>query len=109
MTDQEKQEFFEQVKGKKIRTNSWERFETMKRCYFIPEEIEIIAGLMSGKFYMDDNAVPFSAVFWNGFKKDDFGHYWEFYDKVDINIDEIHKCTCSIQDLMLRGCKCGGK
>ncbi len=29
--------------------------------------------------------------------------------KVEDTIIKNNKCTCSIQDLMLQGCKCGGK
>jgi len=41
--------------------------------------------------------------------KENFFSYTDEMLEGLVNSDQNNKCTCSIQDLMIQGCKCGGK
>lgn len=69
MEDKEALEFFNKVKGCKIRHTSWSTLE-----YFIPEFY--FPNKMTGTFYFNDHISTSTEVdiYGDGFKEDEYGH-----------------------------------
>jgi len=108
MTPEQMQDFFNKVKGKKIKLNWWE-----EGC-FIPTSLNVTDRTIFGDDYGNNRCNK--GVTYN--IEDGFGsgfHDWAFYelnkasDKVEIKIEIERKCICSSSDLFNFGCKCGGK
>lgn len=134
MTDNERELFFNQVKGKKIRWSTW-----AKKEYFIPEQHKS-GPTMEGKHFDG-----FSETFSWFCIVDGFGnavnplHFWEFFEKdesrsieaireqwydmvkdskntfqtpifTDSEPQETQKaqCSCALETIMQTGCTCGG-
>lgn len=76
MTDQEKKDFIEQVKGKKIRWNVW-----AKKEYFVPDGAYIDMVFLGIQYSENGTMVPAKWHFFSGFKPNNMKHYWEFYEE----------------------------
>jgi len=115
MTLQEAKEFFEKVKGRKI------RYYNDSTASFLPQFLNLSPDsqhVMSGECISELGIVSsvHNVLLMNGFNSDSNGNHWYFVDeperveiKADIEKNSIKKCTCSSSDLFNYGCKCGGK
>jgi len=112
MTEQEAQEFFEKVKGKKVHwvgeNSGWEDGD-----YIIPVKLLDSRGF-EAKVFMKSHP-QWRKVAWNikeGFNKAMSGCRWALLDEQEDSVKseiKTEKCTCDLSLLMTRGCQCGGK
>jgi len=108
--------FFTQVNGKKIRWTGWAQGK-----YFVPDSLITVGGTQSpptikmlGTVYNpSEKSTVMKYPIANGFLPYDDLNKWELVDGA-LELAETtkaisNKCACNIRDLMLQGCKCGGK
>jgi hypothetical protein len=98
----EAQEFFDLVKGCKIRISAW-----LPNSYFVPDNLKAnssgewsIWGRLHGIHGEHDDFYPVMR----GFENSD-GLYWERLNAE--KLEESDRCTCDIKDLSVSGCRCG--
>jgi len=102
--------FFDEVKGKKIRLNTW-----CESDYFIPRRIKP-DNTVEGEFVTNTSNYTTWMDCSNGFEPDNDEEKWEFVDKLsrlsntlyNKELDTQKKCSCDMRALMMNGCKCGG-
>jgi len=84
MTDKERQEFIDKVKGKKIKWHSWEK------KYFVPDG-NFLGNSFCGVTYHKDGSVDSREWFMNeGFGDYVRGSCWEFVDATDcVEVTEV--------------------
>ncbi len=117
MTEKEAIEFFEEVKGKKIRYT-----DLPIGNYFIPNilgYIDLNTFTMKGVLYNGTGIrildIDIDTYIFEGFSLDKYNGKWEFVEENQVNqnlnnsITPIKTCTCSSRDLFNYGCRCGGK
>lgn len=107
--------FLKQVKGKKIRWTYWAQGK-----YFVPDSLITLPNQsppiikMLGTMH-NPSKTPTAMKYpiANGFLPSNYLERWELMDGVLEPVETTNvitnKCTCNIRDLMLQGCKCGGK
>lgn len=94
------QDFFDLVRGKKIRWTGWP-----ETYYFIPFEL-LGNQLMQGDYFEDVHLYSLITPIGNGFAKDTTGRYWEYCEKQQRQKIK-NKCFCDTWVLFNRGCQCG--
>jgi len=101
------EEFFEQVKEKKIRRTNWK-----SGSYFIPKLLDTISNKVIGTDYYPGEP-PRKHFTWSikeGFALSKDGTTWEFYDKDRgcVSSQSVNtKCVCETPRLLSLGCDCG--
>jgi len=102
MTEEQRAEFTDQVRGKKIRWTGWPSGE-----YFIPHDAE-------GAIFVGVNNTGYHTRHFiaEGFKAS-IKHHWEFCDDVDTGADikeSQGNCICDMLEVIMKEgrCKCGG-
>lgn len=103
MNTEERIEFFNQIKGKKIRWSKWDKGD-----YCIPNEhlndLEFYATLI-----FDDKESEVTCGYGNGFNPStNSGGFWIFFEEETVILKEKRKCNCDSWNLFNFGCKCGG-
>jgi len=131
MNKQERLDFFNEVKGKKIKLTCWNG-----DGYFVPSSFDKDVNRMSGNFYTHDKTYfDTNYSIYEGFN-DDYGSNWEYYkdqstspgvitytpgtwldtalkarvmfEGTSSKIKLDNKCRCDMQIILMRGCECGG-
>ena len=109
MTQEEREDFFQQIKGKKIYWSSWGEVGSQhgEIDYFIPETRteDIIKGVT---YYLD--GFPYPKNKWNimeGFDPIIGNTHWLFYESKS-STSTNKSCTCDLlKVIMIQGCQCG--
>lgn len=104
MTEKESKEFFEAVKGKKIRFTSW----INKEDFLIPKALKFTFGeyVLEGEITSNQQSMYTAIPCYAGFKLSLVGR-WILIDQDTNIIDSKEICTCDRYDLFNNGCKCG--
>jgi hypothetical protein len=126
LSEQEAQDFFEQVKGKKIVLYyKDEIYDSWKNHYFIPDEL-INKMVMSGQLY-EGGKLKYDNAAYGLYSLDKTStNHWRMLDNKNVQqvkeyndvtkkyepvvneaVKEKHKCICP-KHVWMNGCKCGG-
>ena len=102
MTQEEREDFFQQIKGKKIRWSSWKDLSK----YFVAEKLGVYD--MSGTNFYEHSAEE-SAI-WGiarGFQEQLTGSRWVLCES-ESSTSTNKSCTCDLlKVIMIQGCQCG--
>lgn len=105
MTPRQEKDFFNKVKGKKIRWCFWE-----VGVYFIPNGIlfDSMTTEMEGTYFysLDEEGMHTSVRIGNGFEEEDRGGHWILLED-PTSLPTSVECNCNLDQIMLGGCKCG--